>query len=141
MEIMIERVNPKFVPMYIKKDPVRPHITSEVRMGPGRDIYHIDEQAFVCLAYLDRVPADEETLLSANVGPVVVAYTVWSLKKGMGRQIILDLQKMIRETYRFKRLVTLSPQTEMATKFHLSNGAELIAENMTTNNFEYNIEW
>ena len=138
---MIERVNPKFVPMYIKKDPVRPHITSEVRMGPGRDIYHIDEQAFVCLAYLDRVPADEETLLSANVGPVVVAYTVWSLKKGMGRQIILDLQKMIRETYRFKRLVTLSPQTEMATKFHLSNGAELIAENMTTNNFEYDIEW
>ena len=30
---------------------------------------------------------------------------------------------------------------KMATKFHLSNGAELIAENMTTNNFEYDIEW
>ena len=100
MEIMIQRVNPKFVPMYIKKDPVRPHISAESRMGPGRDIYHIDEKAFVCLAYLDRVPADEDTLLSANVGPVVVAYTVWSLEKGMGRQIILDLQKMIRETYR-----------------------------------------
>ena len=98
MEIMIQRVNPKFVPMYIKKDPVRPHISAESRMGPGRDIYHIDEKAFVCLAYLDRVPADEDTLLSANVGPVVVAYTVWSLEKGMGRQIILDLQKMIRET-------------------------------------------
>ena len=71
----------------------------------------------------------------------MVAYTVWSLQKGMGRKIILDLQAMIRETYRFKRLVTLSPKTEMATKFHLSNGAELIAENMTTNNFEYDIEW
>ena len=138
---MIERVDPKVRPMIIKKDPVRPHINAVTRMGPGRDIYHIDEQAFVCLAYLDRVPADEETLLSANVGPVVVAYTVWSLKKGMGRKIILDLQSMIRETYRFKRLVTLSPKTEMATKFHLSNGAELIAENLTTNNFEYDISW
>ena len=137
---MIERVVTKFVPMYIKKDSVRPHIKASVRMAPGRDMYHIDEQAFVCLAYLDRVPADEETLLSANVGPIVVAYTVWSLKKGMGRQIILDLQKMINDTWRFKRLVTLSPKTEMATKFHLSNGAELIAENMLSNNFEYFLE-
>ena len=64
---MIQKVNPKFVPMYIKKDPVRPHINAETRMMPGRDIYHIDEKAFVCLAYLDRVPADEETLLSANI--------------------------------------------------------------------------
>ena len=72
---MIEKVDPKFVPMYIKKDPVRPHINAETRMMPGRDVYHIDEKAFVCLAYLDRVPADEETLLSANIGPVVVAYT------------------------------------------------------------------
>ena len=74
------------------------------------------------------------------MGPIVVAYTVWSLKKGLGRQIILDLQKMINDTWRFKRLVTLSPKTEMATKFHLSNGAELIAENMLSNNFEYFLE-
>ena len=46
---------------------------------------------------------DEETLLCANVGPVVVAYTVWSHEKGMGRKIILELQDMIRETYRFKK--------------------------------------
>jgi hypothetical protein len=57
---MIEKVIPKFVPMYIKKDPVRPHINASVRMAPGREMYHIDEQAFVCLAFLDRVPADEE---------------------------------------------------------------------------------
>ena len=48
---------------------------------------------------------------------------------------------MIRETYRFKRLVTLSPKTDMATKFHLSNGAKLISENMLTNNFEYEIDF
>ena len=138
---MIEKVIPKFVPMYIKKDPVRPHISAEDRIAPGRDMYHIDERAFVCLAYLDRVPADESTLLNADVGSVAVAYTVWSLEKGLGRKIILDLQSMLIDTMRFKRLVTLSPQTDMATKFHLSNGAKLIAENMTTNNFEYDIEW
>ena len=87
---MIERVNPKFVPMYIKKDPVRPHINANVRMAPGREIYHIDEQAFVCVAYCDKVPKNEEELLSSNVGDIVVAYTVWSLKKGLGRKIILD---------------------------------------------------
>ena len=59
----------------------------------------------------------------------------------MGRKIVLELQDMIRETYRFKRLVTLSPKTDMATKFHLSNGAKLIAENMLTNNFEYEIDF
>ena len=138
---MIEKVIPKFVPMYIKKDPVRPHISAEDRIAPGRDMYHIDERAFVCLAYLDRVTADESTLLNADVGSVAVAYTVWSLEKGLGRKIILDLQSMLIDSMRFKRLVTLSPQTDMATKFHLSNGAKVIAENMTTNNFEYDISW
>ena len=125
----------------ITGDPVRPHINAEDRISPGRDVFHIDDMAYICMVYMDRVPADEDCLLCADCGPIAVAYTVWSLEKGMGRKIILDLQAMIRETYRFKRLVTLSPKTEMATKFHLSNGAELIAENMTTNNFEYDIEW
>jgi hypothetical protein len=35
------------------------------------------------------------------------------------------------------RLVTLSPLTEMAEKFHLRNGAKLIQKNETTQNFEY----
>ena len=131
----------ELVSQVITGDPVRPHINAETRLGPARDIFHLDHKAYICLVYMDRVPPDEDCLLNANCGPVAVAYTVWSLEKGMGRKIILDLQAMIRETYRFKRLVTLSPKTEMATKFHLSNGAKLIAENMTTNNFEYDIEW
>lgn len=48
---------------------------------------------------------------------------------------------IIQKTWRFKRLVTLSPKTDMAMKFHLSNGAKLIAENLTTNNFEYPINY
>ena len=126
--------------MYIKKDPVRPHINANVRMAPGREIYHIDEQAFVCVAYCDKVPKNEEELLSSNVGDIVVAYTVWSLKKGLGRKIILDGVKTIKDTFRLSRFVTLSPKTEMATKFHLSNGAVLIGESPWANNFEYDIK-
>ena len=126
--------------MYIKKDPVRPHINANVRMAPGREIYHIDEQAFVCIAYCDKVPKNEEELLSSNVGDIVVAYTVWSLKKGLGRKIILDGVKTIKDTFRLSRFVTLSPKTEMATKFHLSNGAVLIGESPWANNFEYDIK-
>ena len=120
----------------ITGDPVRPHIDAETRLAPGREIYHIDYLAFLCLAYTDHVPIDEEDLLSSKVGNIVVAYTVWSNKRGLGRKIILDIYKTIQNTQRFNRLVTLSPKTEMAMKLHLSNGAKLISENPQSNNFE-----
>tara|TARA_Y100000310_G_C20519954_1_gene733152 strand:- start:69 stop:485 length:417 start_codon:yes stop_codon:yes gene_type:complete len=126
----------KIADMYRKIDPICPHISGAVRLTPGRQMYHINEEAFLCTAYLDRVPDTEEQLLSCDIGLIVVAYTVWSLKKGMGRTIIFEAIKMIEE-YQFDRFVTLSPKTDMAMKFHLSNGAELIAENTHSNNFEY----
>ena len=131
----------KRVSQIITGDPVRPHINAETRLAPGRDVFHIDDMAYLCMAYLDRVPADEDCLLSANCGSVAVAYTVWSLEKGYGRKIIMAARDIIQETWRFKRLVTLSPKTDMAMKFHLSNGAKLIAENLTSNNFEYPINY
>lgn len=131
----------KRVSQIITGDPVRPHINAETRLAPGRDVFHIDDMAYLCIAYLDRVPADEDCLLSANCGSVAVAYTVWSLEKGYGRKIIMQARDIIQETWRFKRLVTLSPKTDMAMKFHLSNGAKLIAENLTSNNFEYPINY
>ena len=131
----------KRVSQIITGDPVRPHINAEDRLAPGRDVFHIDDMAYLCMAYLDRVPADEDCLLSANCGSVAVAYTVWSLEKGYGRKIIMAARDIIQETWRFKRLVTLSPKTDMAMKFHLRNGAKLIAENLTSNNFEYPINY
>jgi len=122
--------------IYIKNDPVRPHISATERLTAGRQMYHLNEEAFLCIAYLNRVPDTEEQLLSCDIGSIVVAYTVWSLKRGMGRTILLEALKMIEE-HQFDRFVTLSPKTDMATKFHLSNGAELIAENPHSNNFEY----
>ncbi len=138
---MLQRVTMiDMVRTYIRQDPVRPHIPAESRISLGREMYHIDEQAFICLAFIDRVPVSEAELFSCNVGDIAVAYTVWSLKKGLGRKIIFETQKRIQDTFRFSRLVTFSPKTEMAMKFHLSNGATLLHELEHAYNFEYNIE-
>ena len=131
----------ELVSRIITGDPVRPHINAETRLAPAREVYHLDYKAYLCLVYMDRVPTDEECLLTANCGPIAVAYTVWSLHKGMGREIIFKIRDIIQETWRFNRLVTLSPKTDMAMKFHLSNGAKLIAENPLSNNFEYPINF
>ena len=121
----------------ITGDPVRPHISAEERIAPAREVFHLDNKSYICLAYLNEIPYNEDSLLSIICGPIVVAYTVWSNEKGKGRELILKTREMISNENRFERLVTLSPKTEMAMKFHLSNGAKLIRENETSNNFEY----
>ena len=128
------------VRIYIENDPVRPHIDAETRIAPGREMYHIDEKAFICLAFVDKVPVSEIEVFGSKVGNIAVAYTVWSLKRGLGRKIIFETQKRIKDTFRFSRLVTLSPKTEMAMKFHLSNGAILLHELDHAYNFEYDIK-
>ena len=47
--------------------------------------------------------------------------------------------KKIKKSNHLNRLVTLSPLTEMATKFHSKNGAKLLQINETTQNFEYKV--
>ena len=71
-------------------------------------------------------------------GEIVVAYTVWSRKRGAGREIITKLRDYAIQ-HNFKRLVTLSPLTTMATHFHISNGAKQIHINDETQNFEYKL--
>ena len=135
---MIEKIcSHSLLSQIITGDPVRPSINAEKRLAPAREVYHLDHNAYICLAYLNSVPYNEESLLNTQCGSIVVAYTIWSTKKGKGRELILKVRDMIFNSDRFERLVTLSPQTDIAMKFHLSNGAELIRENINSNNFEY----
>ena len=60
-------------------------------------------------------------------------------KKGGGKLIVKEVFKKIKKSNHLNRLVTLSPLTEMATKFHTRNGAQLLQINETTQNFEYKI--
>ena len=72
-------------------------------------------------------------------GQIAIAYTVWSKKKGGGKVIVKEVFKKIKKSNHLNRLVTLSPLTDMATKFHERNGAKLIQINETTQNFEYKV--
>ena len=64
--------------------------------------------------------------------PKTILINVYDWKKSKAK-----IFKLIKKTHHLNRLITLSPLTEMARKFHLSNGAVQIQVNETTQNFEY----
>ncbi len=138
------------------EDPVRPELDNNFRTGYGRKIYGVKYQgeihAVMCFAYTNEIPKSVEQLekLSTDAflqsamrdqkgGQIAIAYTVWSKKKGGGKLIVKEVFKKIKKSNHLNRLVTLSPLTEMATKFHESNGAKLIQINENTQNFEYKV--
>ena len=140
----------------IEEDPVRPELDNNFRTGYGRKIYGVEFlgeiHAVMCFAYTNKVPksVDELEKLSTDAflqtamrdqsgGQIAIAYTVWSKKKGGGKLIVKEVFKKIKKSNHLNRLVTLSPLTDMATKFHERNGAKLIQINETTQNFEYKV--
>ena len=135
---------------YIKDDPVRPHLSAEYRTTGRKKAFALVEGsevlAVICCAYTSSVPETEAELDSTDGHEMIVTpYTVWSYKKGAGRQIIECLLRFVQQEHAeiaksyWPRIVTLSPKTEMATKFHISNGAVRIADNAETDNFEYSV--
>ena len=136
------------------EDPVRPELDNKFRTGYGRKIFGVEYKgeihAVMCFAYTNEIPKSVEELekLSTDAflqtamrdqsgGQIAIAYTVWSKKKGGGKLIVKEVFKKIKKSNHLNRLVTLSPLTKMATKFHLRNKAKLISVNETTQNFEY----
>jgi hypothetical protein len=101
-----------------------------------------DLTAVICVCYCTHVPTTEQELekYQNETGSVAVAYTVWSSKKGAGRAIVNKLADLMKGKQGVYRLVTLSPLTEMASKFHIRNGATRISRSDTCQNFEYVID-
>ena len=134
----------------VEEDPVRPELDLEFRKSYGRKIYGLkfdnEIEGIVCVAYTNDVPKSvkELDLMSQNAylkkdANTAVAYTVWSRKRGAGREIIHKALDFIKTKKEIKKLVTLSPLTPMATHFHIRNNAKLININPTTQNFEYKV--
>ncbi len=134
----------------IKDDPVRPCFTYEWRTASGREVWVWEErdtvEAVICVAYTNEVPTSEWELdlfsqaacQDEQQGTVAVFYTVWSYTPGAGRTLVNELALHLRRSRPLlQRWVTLSPLTEMATRFHIKNGAQLLQVNSTTQNFDY----
>ena len=140
----------------VSEDPVRPELDNVFRRSYGRKIYGVkymgEIHAVMCFAYTNEIPKNVEELgkfshdaflqsahRDQKVGQIAIAYTAWSKKKGGGKLIVKEVFKKIKKSNHLNRLVTLSPLTEMARKFHINNGAKLVQVNETTQNFEYKI--
>ena len=140
----------------VEEDPVRPELDIKFRTSYGRKIFGVKYKkeicAIMCFGFTNEIPKTvkeldlmtkdahlQSTLRNQKVGKIAIAYTVWSKKKGGGKLIVKEVFKKIKKSNHLNRLVTLSPLTDMATKFHTRNGAKLLQINQTTQNFEYEI--
>ena len=136
----------------VSEDPVRPHLNLDFRTSYGRQIYGLEYdsniEGIVCIAFADEIPHTEKELelMSKNShleqsSSILIAYTVWSRKRGAGKEIMRKLlEHIVKNMDDIKQVVTLSPLTPMATHYHIRNGAKLISINSDTQNFEYKIK-
>ena len=124
----------------LKDDPVRPAINPWQRIGLSREVlmWLEDRQigAVLCVSFQGTVPTNESELFADDKRvDIAVLYSIWSYKPGCGSKLVRAFQDS--QPAIVKRIVTLSPKTEMARQFHLKNGAKLLQENEETVNYEY----
>ena len=133
----------------VSEDPVRPELTLGWRITNGRKIYGLqyedNVEAIICIAYTNDIPKSvreldmmSELTFLKEEKTCAIAYTVWSRKRGAGKEIVNKILDFAKKEG-LKRVVTLSPLTPVATHFHISNGAKQISINEDTQNFEYNL--
>ena len=134
----------------VSEDPVRPELTLGWRITNGRKIFGLqydnEIEGIICLAFTNDIPTTvkEMDMMSElahikNEKNIAIAYTVWSRKRGAGKEIINKVLEHAKQIG-IQRVVTLSPLTPMATHFHIRNGAKQININEETQNFEYELK-
>ena len=127
----------------IKDNPVRPHIPLEQRINEAAEILILkageEILAATCMQWLTDVPEDEQDLIDmAKDRNIAVFYTIWSYSPGAGATLLQQAASWLKSEFKdMKGIVTLSPQTPMAERFHLKNGAKIRKTNETTVNYEY----
>ena len=127
----------------IKDDPVRPHIPLEQRINDAAEILMLkageEVLAATCMQWLTDIPEDEQDLVDLKgEKDVAVFYTIWSYSPGAGQNLIKAAADwLLKDHPAIKAIVTLSPQTKMAERFHLKNGATVHRTNETSVNYKY----
>ena len=133
----------------VSEDPVRQELTLGWRITKGRKIFGLkydnEIEGVICIAFTNDVPTSlkELDIMSEladikNEKKIAIAYTVWSRKRGAGKEIVNKVIEYAKKN-KIERVITLSPLTPMATHFHIRNGAKQININEETQNFEYEI--
>ena len=127
----------------IKDDPVRPHIPLEQRVNDAAEILILrageEILAATCMQWLKDIPTTEQDLIDIDKDhDVAVFYTIWSYAPGAGQSLIKAAADwLLKDFPEIKAIVTLSPQTKMAERFHLKNGAVVHQTNETSVNYKY----
>jgi hypothetical protein len=146
---MLQKINriDSWVEEIIKDDPVRPEIPIDHRINETAEMYALwnatELGAITCVSYTDGIPASVEEMysLGSPFPDTAVFYTIWSYAPGSGRELINQAAHGVQNQHsNIKNIVTLSPKTEMAEKFHLKNGAWRYRENSDTINYAYQLE-
>jgi hypothetical protein len=127
----------------IQDDPVRPHIPLEQRINDAAEILILrageEVLAATCMQWLKDIPKTEQDLIDfPKDHDVAVFYTIWSYSPGAGQRLIKAAADwLLKDFPDLKSIVTLSPQTKMAERFHLKNGAVVHQTNDTSVNYKY----
>jgi len=93
-----------------------------------------------------KLPKIEEGLaegeaIYGKLGTVLCPYSIWSYQRGHGRKLISNLLEATPIMHpEVDAVITMSPHTHTAMKFHLSNGAGIFSSNEETVNYEYEVE-
>ena len=127
----------------VKDDPVRPHIPLEQRINDAAEILILrageEILAATCMQWLKDIPISEQDLIDIDKDHnVAVFYTIWSYAPGAGASLLKAAADwLLKDFPEIKAIVTLSPQTKMAERFHLKNGATVHQTNETSVNYKY----
>jgi len=129
---------------FLQDDPIRPHLSASERLASGGEIWLLRSEtkplALTCLRWCSDVPASEEELASfssssSSSATIAVFYTIWSYQPGSAGRLLSLLRSHL--VSKASKMVTLSPKTEMARRFHHKHGATTYRENSGTINYEY----
>lgn len=141
---MLHIINNIYDPLIsvIEDDPIRPEIPAHERVSSNKEIIVLIEDdtpsAAVCISYQNSVPKNTNELVGGDNPHVAVFYTIWSYKKDAGKRLFFAAKEYIKEhRSTISRFITLSPQTDMARKFHTNNGAIELRVNEESVNYEY----
>jgi len=154
----------------IDDDPVRAKLfkNNSVRFEDPFHVYaEVNDEtgeiaAVVCVIICKFVPQDERQLkfiaagklteiekrlaergaVHGELGTVLCPYSIWSYQRGHGRKLISNLLEATPIMHpEVDAVITMSPHTHTAMKFHLSNGAGIFSYNEETVNYEYEVEY